>query len=846
MESRRAFIKKSLLLSGAAGLSTMLPASIQRALAIDPKLGSSFLDAEHIVILMQENRSFDHCFGTLQGVRGFNDPRAITLPNQKPVWMQTDALGDTYAPFRLNIKDSKVTWIGSLPHSRASQVDAYNGGKYDKWLTSKKSGNKAYSGMPLTLGHYNREDLPFNYAMADAFTVCDQNFCSGMTSTTPNRSFFWTGKISYDLDGLQKVNIRNDDFSYGKLPWKTFPEVLQEHNVAWGFYQNDLSCGGGYKGEERAWLGNFGCNLLEFFAAYNVKFSSRYVKNLQKLVETLPEEINKLQEASPSSDAAAKKINADLKKKMEALDNAASEVKKWSQEEYDKLSNTQKTLFKSAFVINSGDPDYRDITTLTYQEGNTKREVTVPKGDVLYQFRKDVNTGKLPAVSWLAGPQNFSDHPSAPWYGAWYVSEVLDILTKNPEVWKKTIFITTYDENDGYYDHVVPFSIPDAKVPGTGLVSKGIETEVEHVRLANELKQGIPEKAAREAPIGLGFRVPMLIASPWSRGGRVCSEVFDHTSTLQFLEVFFTEKLNKNIRIDNISEWRRTICGDLTSVFTPFNGEKIDKINFLDRNNMVETIYNAKFKGDPSGFKKITDADLTTFAANPQASGLMSSQEKGIRPSCALPYELYADGALQDNKRFEIKLKAGDAVFGKNASGAPFTVYAPVKFTDPSADIGAQICRNWSFAVKAGDTLTYSWPLDAFDRGMYHLRVNGPNGYYREFKGTSNNPGLGVFCTYERNGASGKLTGSVLLKLVNNGSKAYEVSVKDQGYHNNDVKKKIAAGSTQELVLDLKQSHGWYDFSLLVAGADHFEQRYAGRVENGLASFSDPVMGGIV
>jgi phospholipase C len=846
MESRREFIRKSLLLSGAAGLSTMFPASIQRALAIDPKLGSSFLDAEHIVILMQENRSFDHCFGTLQGVRGFNDPRAITLPDQKPVWMQTNATGDTYAPFRLNIKDSKVTWIGSLPHSRASQVDAYNKGKYDGWLTAKKSGNKKYSGMPLTLGHYNREDLPFNYAMADAFTVCDQNFCSGMTSTTPNRSFFWTGKISYDLDGLQKVNIRNDDFSYGKLPWRAFPELLAENNVPWRFYQNDLSCGGGYKGEERAWLANFGCNLLEFFAAYNVKFSSRYVKNLQKLVETLPDEINKLEEASPSSDAAAKKIKADLKNKLEALDNAASELKKWSQEEYDKLSDRQKTLFQSAFVVNSGDPDYRDIATLNYSEGNTRREVTVPKGDVLYQFRKDVNTGKLPAVSWLAGPQNFSDHPSAPWYGAWYVSEILDILTKNPEVWKKTIFITTYDENDGYFDHVAPFSIPDAKVPGTGLVSKGIETEIEHVRLANELKQGIPEKAAREAPIGLGFRVPMLIASPWSRGGRVCSEVFDHTSTLQFLEVFFSKKLKKDIRIENISNWRRTICGDLTSVFTPFNGEKMDKIDFLDRNNMVETIYNAKFKAEPSGFKKITGTDVAAFKAKPVGSGVMSQQEKGIRPSCALPYELYVDGQLQaGQKNFELKFKAGRDVFGEKAAGAPFTVYSPVKFKDALA--GAEVCRNWSFAVIAGDTLSYNWPVDSFEDGKYHLRVNGPNGYYREFTGSRNNPGLTVSAAYERGGGNGKLTGNVVLKIVNtDASKDYTVAIKDLGYRKNDVQRKIAAGSTQEVVLNLKQSHGWYDFSLTVAGSDNFEQRYAGRVETGEASFTDPVMGGIV
>ena len=185
MDTRRDFLKKSLLLSGAAGLSSALPASIRRALAIDPHLGSTYLDARHVVILMQENRSFDHCFGTLQGVRGFNDPRAILLPDKKPVWFQTNARGETYAPFRLDIKDSKITWMGSLPHSRASQVDAYNGGKHDQWLNAKRSGNKQYADMPLTMGHFTREDLPFNYAMADAFTVCDQNFCSAMTSTTP-------------------------------------------------------------------------------------------------------------------------------------------------------------------------------------------------------------------------------------------------------------------------------------------------------------------------------------------------------------------------------------------------------------------------------------------------------------------------------------------------------------------------------------------------------------------------------------------------------------------------------------------------------------------------------------
>lgn len=190
MDTRREFLKKAVLLSGATGFSNLVPASIQRALAIDPAAGSTYLDAEHIVILMQENRSFDHCFGTLRGVRGHNDPRAVILPDKKPVWLQTNEHGDTYAPFRFDIKDTKITWMGDLPHTRSSQVDAYNKGRHDQWLLAKRSHRKEYAEMPLTMGYYTRKDLPFNYALADAFTICDQHFCSVMTSTTPNRSFF--------------------------------------------------------------------------------------------------------------------------------------------------------------------------------------------------------------------------------------------------------------------------------------------------------------------------------------------------------------------------------------------------------------------------------------------------------------------------------------------------------------------------------------------------------------------------------------------------------------------------------------------------------------------------------
>src|ERR1700710_3183040 len=176
--TRREFFIQAAQRAGGAALTAALLSSVERAYAIDAAPGSTYMDAEHVVILMQENRSFDHCFGTLKGVRGFNDPRAIDLPNKNKVWLQSNAKGETYAPFRLDIKNTKATWMHSLPHTWTNQVDARNKGNYDQWLNVKQSGDEAYKDMPLTMGFYNREDIPFYYALADAFTVCDQNFCS--------------------------------------------------------------------------------------------------------------------------------------------------------------------------------------------------------------------------------------------------------------------------------------------------------------------------------------------------------------------------------------------------------------------------------------------------------------------------------------------------------------------------------------------------------------------------------------------------------------------------------------------------------------------------------------------
>jgi phospholipase C len=282
MDSRRDFIKKAAFLSGGAAIINTLPPAIQKAMAINPAIGSTFYDAEHVVFLMQENRSFDHELGTLQGVRGFNDPRAIDLPNKNKVWLQSNKEGETYAPFHLNIKETKIAWMGSIPHNWTDQTDARNGGKYDQWLDVKKPYKTTYAHMPLTVGYCKREDFPFYHSLADAFTVCDQSFCSVIAGTHPNRYYWMTGTLREQNkpEGIAHV-WNNSNYDKPTLNWKTYPERLEEHGVAWKIYQNELTMGFGLNGEESSWLSNFGTNVLEYFEQYNVRLHPGGIANLQ-------------------------------------------------------------------------------------------------------------------------------------------------------------------------------------------------------------------------------------------------------------------------------------------------------------------------------------------------------------------------------------------------------------------------------------------------------------------------------------------------------------------------------------------------------------------------------------
>lgn len=777
--NRREFLEKSSLLLAGLGTSSVLHPAILKALTIEPAAASTFYDAEHVVILMQENRSFDHAFGALKGVRGFLDKRTFIKQDGHSVFFQKNDIGKYASPARLDLKNTKSTWMSSLPHSWSDQQKALNKGKYDQWLQAKASGNKEYKDIPLTLGYYNREDLPFYYQLADAFTIFDQYFCSSLTGTTPNRLFLWSGTIREQQNGKVKANVYNDNIDYDKArqaKWKSFPEILEEQNVSWKIYQNEISLPKGMSGEQEAWLSNFTDNPIEWFSAFNVKFSKGYYENIPNVIQYLKLEIEKKPSQKERLDALISELQEDLVQ--------------YHPDNYSKLSQKEKNLHEKAFTTNAGDRDYWN---LEIGKDDSGERLVVPKSDVLFQFRKDVEEKKLPLVSWLVAPEHFSDHPGSPWYGAWYISEVLNILTQDPETWKKTIFIINYDENDGYFDHVLPFAPP---VNPNQPVDMNGKEGAEYVNKTQEYmsSQQVRDSERIEGTVGLGYRVPMIIASPWTKGGFVNSEVSDHTSVLQFLEKFIKKKFNKDVTIDNISDWRRSICGDLTSAFNS-SSIKIPQMDYLDQKEYTKTINAAKNKPLPN-LKWHSESELSPH--------LLEIQERGTKPSNPLPYNYHVN--LEHGKINMVNLKE---------NGIPLLIYDRTQFDGDHL--------NFSYALYSKQTLSHRIDTDSYDYEIF-----GPNGFYRHFKGEKN---IQLEVSLNNNISKNEV------ELIFRKSTKETVTVMLEDLYEN-IRKKISLHQTEEkIVFPLTKNQGWYDLKL---NSGENTWQFSGRIETGKTSISDP------
>ncbi|KRC76618.1 Non-hemolytic phospholipase C precursor [compost metagenome] len=433
--------------------------AVKRALETDPDRKTGTLqDVRHVVILMQENRSFDHYFGSLPGVRGFADPHPVPTA-AGTVMTQADGAARC-SPYALQAEYPSDAPVGYItPHTWDDSQRAWNDGRMDQWLSAKSR---------LGMGAYHGEQLPFQTELANAFTLCDAYHCSVHAGTNPNRLFLWTG--TNDPQGLAGGPALVNTFdrpgpATEGYAWTTYPERLQAAGVDWRIYQDMAD--------------NYHDNPLAGFRQY------------------------RRQLAEGAADAPLRD---------------------------------------------------RGLSTRTLDD-----------------LAQDVAQGTLPAVSWIIAPTADSEHPevSSPRQGGAYTERVLEILTRHPGIWSRCVFLVTYDENDCFFDHMPPPAPPARHPDGQsgGLSTVELDGEYHDARHGPSASTSDDPASLHGRGFGLGPRVPMLVISPWSRGGWVNSQVFDHTSVIRFLEARF------GVAEPNISAWRRAVAGDLTSAFD-FTGDR--------------------------------------------------------------------------------------------------------------------------------------------------------------------------------------------------------------------------------------------------------------------------------
>jgi len=689
VQDRRSFIRAMAASAGAAAAYT--PA-IARALEIPGHRRSGTLqDVAHVVILTQENRSFDHYFGTMRGVRGYGDrfvvpaPPLPQAPNRTVLVQPNEFAGAEpalIAPFRLDTtSDFRLYRPLGTPHGFTDSQAAWDNGRMGAWPRTKHN---------HAMQHFTRADLPFQYALAEAFTICDAYHCALHLCTNPNRLYIWTGTHDPQARGHGPVidndydTLAADPSGHGGYLWTTYPERLLAAGISFQVYQDMAD--------------NFSDNPLVGFRRYR----------------------------EAGSPAAAE---------LEAL--------------------------------------------------LARRTVATRK---LADLKQDVLDGKLPQVSWIVAPASLSEHPGAstPLQGADYTAQVLDALTANPDVWARTVLLINFDENDGLFDHVPP-PAPPARDGARQLGATTIPADDEY----HAHSKADEDAAYLGRPYGLGMRVPMYVVSPWSKGGYVASEVFDHTSVLRFLEARF------GVREPNISAWRRAVCGDLTSCFDFAAPDTLSFVASLP----------------PMTALSKRAARLDEIAPPLPAAVTAPVQEQGLRRRRATPYAL--DAAIRTEGR-ETNLVF---INRSKTRAAVFHVYDTARLAEGP----------WRYTVGAGAELVHPLP----GAGTPHdLFVTGPDGFHRRLTGER--------AQFSASVVRGRM-GRTLLRVTNLSAAPLTLAVTDSAYGAPAMDLALRAGEVRDVALDLAASHGWYDRTLTAPGQT---LRLAGHAAPGQSSFSDPAMGG--
>ena len=785
--TRRKFIHGAAQSGIAAATLAAFPPSIRKALAI-PAFNETgtIRDVKHVVVLMQENRAFDHYFGTLKGIRGFGDRFTVPQPGGRSVWEQLDRAGNPVLPYYLDATRGNAQRVSGTPHSWVDGQLGWLDGRMGYWPAVKNT---------FSMSYYKEAELPFQFALANAFTICDAYHCSMHTGTNSNRMFLWTGTNGPSGAGVASLNNEWDGFSPTDTgatgyAWATYPERLQAAGVSWIVYENMPD--------------NFGDNALVGFRQYRA-----------------------------ANVASGKPVGTDGGP-YPAYDPATDDAH---------------------------NPLYKGIANT--MPGTPTAPGTPPDTDSYFKtFRDDCMSGRLPQVSWVVAPATYSEHPgpSSPVQGAWYIQQVLDALTANPDTWSKTVLFIDFDENDGYFDHYPSPAAPSPLADGT-LAGKTTLSAAEMAYEYNNYPSppgtsGQPQQGGTNLDYGAqdgrvfgpGVRVPMYVVSPWSRGGWVNSQALDHTSVIRFIEARF------GVREPNISPFRRAALGDLTSAF-----------NFANPNHEpLPTLAGRKTKAEADAVRAAQQA-LPQIA--PPAGRGLPVQATGYRPSRALPYELNVISRVEE-RQGSLRL----AFRNTGHAAAVFHVYDKLKLdampsrqpipADPAALLAfrdQQYPQPRRFMVQPNKMLDDAWAVQNDNAGRYDLWVLGPNGFHRRFKGdlTALRPRQAaapeVQLSYDPRGGGIRLEarneggGPVVLKVRSNklyGSLTAVGSGAPGGSSTGTAwDLRFTGRGEQSLYWNLDSTGWWYDLVVTSDVDPSFLRRLAGRMETGRHSVSDPGMG---
>jgi phospholipase C len=405
-------------------------------------------------------------------------------------------------------------------------------------------------------------------------------------------------------------------------------------------------------------------------------------------------------------------------------------------------------------------------------------------------------------VSWIIAPTKFSEHathhPSA---GEAFTDKLLQVLQKHPETYATTAFILDYDEGGQFYDHAWA---PTPPMPGFGVSTAGVEGEVNPDVMTDF-----------DAPVGMGFRVPMLIVSPWTRGNIVVSEVFDHTSVIQLVEERF------GVTCPVLSDWRRTAAGNLLSAF---DFEKPD--------------YSWPELPDTSHYYAQSIAQCRTLPPpEVPAEQTFPQQESGTRASRALPYQFSATDTSLGVSPGGDAVEMGFELTNTGSGGAPFMLL-------DTLNLDTRAPRQYT--VGAGQSITETLTLPISDADLtsakYQVTLVGPNGFVRELGGDA----LDQACV----GATASLTydvagGAVVVDVANNAAGEVSVLVTDNAYNTGGpYEEAVSSGAAYSKSVPTASSGNWYDLTVAVSsgGTSCLTRRYMGRMETGADTVSDPAM----